>query len=558
MDFKGISDQQEKNIQLFSISPLNRKLHLFQEDSVKGWNNYSFYHKSVGFILYDSILQKIDSIDVFLNNTTYNIQPEDLQLFNKINGKKSYLLPEIIKSNYKLFKVKNVLLNAGISKYLFFGLLVITLITFFIHKIIVLLRSGNKIKLKTILPVIKTTVICLLIASGIFYGYLFIKYSLVSFVTSFFIILLAFIIFWLIAQAIIRFFDLNQKTSRILSITVVVFFSLILIIEMTLRIANVNESYNEANELYYVSGFNPKLYHANNNDAKSDKTNTHRPQISKNEKRKEFSYQISTNKEGLRDIDHPIKKPHNQYRIICLGDSFTEGVGAPQDSTWPVLLQHELSKVSTKKDIKVFNAGVSSSDIFYEYNLLKNKMLKYSPDLVLLSLSSSDYDFYKFRGGFERFTENGIQYRDPPPWEKFYAASYIFRFILNNIYNYNGMFSPVQQKVNYKQASKDIYRCVYRFKKLAEKENFKLVLVFVDDQNTVYFPMKKKIKDTNMLPVIDLFEYSNEVLKLTENDRQKLYWNIDGHCNSDGYYMFANGIMWNFDKSGILDSLKNK
>ncbi|MDA3820614.1 MAG: hypothetical protein PF590_09165, partial [Candidatus Delongbacteria bacterium] len=182
----------------------------------------------------------------------------------------------------------------------------------------------------------------------------------------------------------------------------------------------------------------------------------------------------------------------------------------------------------------------------------------YDPDIVLLALSASDYGFYGFRGGFERFTEEGIKYRDPPSWERLYAASYIFRFILNNIMNYNGLFSQEKERELYKGATRDIHKAMYMFKELAEKENFKLFLVFVDDQNKVYYPLKNRIKDENILLVIDLVEYSHDVLELSREDREKLYWNIDGHCNSNGYYMFAEGIIWNFDKLGSLDSLKTE
>jgi len=52
-----------------------------------------------------------------------------------------------------------------------------------------------------------------------------------------------------------------------------------------------------------------------------------------------------------------------------------------------------------------------------------------------------------------------------------------------------------------------------------------------------------------------LFEYTNNELNLTKEDRENLYWEIDGHCNSNGYHMFAKGIVWNFNKLGITDTL---
>ncbi len=48
----------------------------------------------------------------------------------------------------------------------------------------------------------------------------------------------------------------------------------------------------------------------------------------------EFRYTRMSNNLGLSEENIPEVKPANEFRIIGLGDSFTEGVGAPYDSTW--------------------------------------------------------------------------------------------------------------------------------------------------------------------------------------------------------------------------------
>jgi hypothetical protein len=554
MDFEGISSSQENSIILFSITPLNRKIHQWKGGEKKGWKSYGYYHKRIGIMAHDSIIQKIESINVYLNDTVYSLKNEDLITIDKQNNYNTYLFPGKINSSYKWGKVKKVIVNADIIKYILVGLIFIFLLIILIPKFSSLRKNDFKMKSKKILPVIRLIAICMLIAAGLFYGYLFIKYSLASFFTSFFILFLCFLMCWYVVINLIKWFKLNNKVSKRLKITVVAIFIVFLVCEILLRICGINTSYNEDNNLFYLSGFKKNEQCIDESD-NSDNVYARQVYSSFKDKRKEFTYNIKTNRDGLRDVDHSVEKPENQYRIICIGDSFTEGIGASIDSTWPALLEHELSKITTKKKVNVFNAGISSSDIFYGYYLLKNKMLKYSPDMVLLALSSSDYDFYGFRGGFERFSDDGVQYRDPPWWERLYAASYIFRFVLNTFMGYDGVFSPEEQKEIYREATNDIYKCICDFKGLAEKEKLNLILVFVDDQDTVYFPLKEKIKKENILPVIDLFEYTNNELNLTKEDREKLYWEIDGHCNSNGYHMFAKGIVWNFNKLGITDTL---
>jgi hypothetical protein len=46
---------------------------------------------------------------------------------------------------------------------------------------------------------------------------------------------------------------------------------------------------------------------------------------------------------------------------MVFGDSFTEGVGTSQDSTWPELLENNL-RLSTNHNIEVMNFGSNGSD----------------------------------------------------------------------------------------------------------------------------------------------------------------------------------------------------
>ncbi|HYF30543.1 MAG TPA: GDSL-type esterase/lipase family protein [Chitinophagaceae bacterium] len=74
----------------------------------------------------------------------------------------------------------------------------------------------------------------------------------------------------------------------------------------------------------------------------------------------EFSETISFNSVGLRDDEASVKAPE----IICLGDSYTMGVGTPQEHTYPQVLEKLTG-------LKVLNAGVSSYGTARETMLLK-------------------------------------------------------------------------------------------------------------------------------------------------------------------------------------------
>jgi hypothetical protein len=65
------------------------------------------------------------------------------------------------------------------------------------------------------------------------------------------------------------------------------------------------------------------------------------------------------NKLGLFDneVENPI--------IVGLGDSFTQGVGTPPDSTW-------LKYIERKLDLKTLNAGIGASNPYSTTWCIKN------------------------------------------------------------------------------------------------------------------------------------------------------------------------------------------
>jgi hypothetical protein len=109
------------------------------------------------------------------------------------------------------------------------------------------------------------------------------------------------------------------------------------------------------------------------------------PNLVRFEKKSEFKYEHRYNSLGLRNDEIKTPKPANEYRILGLGDSFTEGIGAPQDSSWLPLLQNILQQKTSQYKINCINAGHAGSDPVFDYQLLKknyiffNRIWLYSP-----------------------------------------------------------------------------------------------------------------------------------------------------------------------------------
>jgi lysophospholipase L1-like esterase len=101
---------------------------------------------------------------------------------------------------------------------------------------------------------------------------------------------------------------------------------------------------------------------------------------------------IKVNTDGFRDRDFVIPKPGKTYRILVLGDSFTWGVGLSIDETLPKQLEKELTNAS-RSSVEAINGSIPGFNTVQELMLLKEKGLKYDPDMVLLVYNFNDIEF---------------------------------------------------------------------------------------------------------------------------------------------------------------------
>jgi len=101
------------------------------------------------------------------------------------------------------------------------------------------------------------------------------------------------------------------------------------------------------------------------------------------------TWQFHINQQGMRDDrDFSYDKPPGVKRIISLGDSFTIGYEVDVDQTFSTVLERQL--VDAGYDVQVLNAGVSGFSNAEEALYLERELLKYDPDVVVLSYFFND------------------------------------------------------------------------------------------------------------------------------------------------------------------------
>jgi hypothetical protein len=100
------------------------------------------------------------------------------------------------------------------------------------------------------------------------------------------------------------------------------------------------------------------------------------------------SYHISS--VGLRDREFGVPKNNGVFRILMLGDSFTEGDGVEANETFSKRLEGMLQEKFGHSRVEVVNAGVGSYSPLLEYLYLMNGGIALQPDLVILNYDLSD------------------------------------------------------------------------------------------------------------------------------------------------------------------------
>ena len=94
---------------------------------------------------------------------------------------------------------------------------------------------------------------------------------------------------------------------------------------------------------------------------------------------------ITINTLGFRGVEFSDTKPPITYRIFMVGGSTMFGAGATSDETTiPGYLQHLLTENDFEFDIEVINSGIQGADTKTELNLIKQKLVTFSPDLIII------------------------------------------------------------------------------------------------------------------------------------------------------------------------------
>jgi hypothetical protein len=110
----------------------------------------------------------------------------------------------------------------------------------------------------------------------------------------------------------------------------------------------------------------------------------HRPGRSGTMHHPDFRIEVSISSQGLRDREYPLERVPGRKRMLVLGDSFAWGFGVEQDEALSEIVEQR------HPDWEVLNAGVSGFGTDQELLFLRERGLRWRPDVVLLLFHPND------------------------------------------------------------------------------------------------------------------------------------------------------------------------
>ncbi len=247
---------------------------------------------------------------------------------------------------------------------------------------------------------------------------------------------------------------------------------------------------------------------------------------------KNYSIFHSYNQLGLRGKLPLINKDSNEYRIIILGDSFVEGDGTSEDSTISVLLENKIKTIIPNYKFTIINGGISGSNPIYEIQLYRKLLSNYKPNLIILSVFNNDLSDIKTMNSLDNKNFN----------ESICSISVIYRlfyYLFFSFENFDNKHVPKNILSQRNKITNELVDSIQNFKLQLEKENIKLVTMYIPTQDEVRFSEYNNVVGNLMNYDVNLFNVFKKIPIEKEQFTNEYYWQTDAHFKPKGYNLVA-------------------
>lgn len=116
-----------------------------------------------------------------------------------------------------------------------------------------------------------------------------------------------------------------------------------------------------------------------------------RPNIVFRHRSPDGAWTFTINSRGFRAArEYAYAKPPGTVRVLCVGDSHTQGFECRQDQTYAAVIEDCLNRQGVPAE--VLNAGVSGFSTAEELVFVENEGVRYAPDVVVVGFYANDLE----------------------------------------------------------------------------------------------------------------------------------------------------------------------
>jgi hypothetical protein len=318
-----------------------------------------------------------------------------------------------------------------------------------------------------------------------------------------------------------------------MKVSLKVFLSILLFataLELMLRIVGTYKSKDEIEgkqyTLRYRTNSYAKLHHRTPNNKGFYKC-------------KEFFYENYYNELGHKDSSIDAFRCYTGYKIIAIGDSFTEGDGTSSDSSW---VKH--AERSTQNKIRFYNAGVCGSDIIFDHEMISMHLISIKPNVIIGCINVSDVYDIIYKGDESRFDNKA---KPIFPSEFWYGKFHLIRAIYQQLLGYNSQLIKTNEiQTKHAEAINIIKRKLVETHDLSTKNSINYICVIIPTPYEINVDEPNSLEQelANLPFVLNIKE---DVFKAMNPDYDTFYWKVNMHYNGLGYKIIGEVIAHKID-----------
>jgi len=117
------------------------------------------------------------------------------------------------------------------------------------------------------------------------------------------------------------------------------------------------------------------------------------------------------------------RRQGGDFRILCVGDSVTFGLGAPRDQSYPAQLERLLNRTYTNRQFVVINRGRPGMNSWELRQALSQQIAETAPDVVMLLAGGAN--LWNFKGHGDSRVHSGPRMR----WGEILQKSSVYQLI---------------------------------------------------------------------------------------------------------------------------------